>query len=144
MLLWCVKKIWAISSDTRVVPITLYPAIHVLYQLHYIQRYTCCTNYIISSDTRVVPITLYPAIHVLYQLHYIQRYTCCTNYIISSDTRVVPITLYPAIHVLYQLHYISLHPVSAISVDPSARGRLLRQRADSFLKMSDRRSDIFT
>ena len=34
--------------------------------------------------------------------------------------------------------------VSAISVDSSARDRLLRQRADSFLKMSDRRSHNFT
>ena len=37
-----------------------------------------------------------------------------------------------------------LDAASAISVDPSARGRQLRQRADKFVKLSARRSDNLT
>ena len=39
---------------------------------------------------------------------------------------------------------VRLEPVSAISVDPSARGRQLHQRADNSVKLLARRSDNLT
>ena len=42
------------------------------------------------------------------------------------------------------IYFRGLGSVSAISVDPSARGRQLRQRADNSVKLLARRSDNLT
>ena len=50
------------------------------------------------------------------------------------------ITTKPVILIVYD----AFQSVSAISVDPSARGRQLRQRADNSVKLLARRSDNLT